>query len=155
MENSERHIVEINGVKMEVDLRNAKVVENYRVGDQVKVLIKEYDKYTPYPGIIVGFDNFKNLPTVIIAYLATGYNEASVRFAYLNKLTTDCEIAPVNSLEIHFDKSRILQKFDAEISKAESSLNEIRNKKSYFLAQFGAYFKDYEMPSAVESEKLF
>ena len=60
MENQEqKRIIEVNGVKMEIDLRNAKVVENYKVGDYVKVLIKEYNSYKSYIGNIIGFDNFE------------------------------------------------------------------------------------------------
>lgn len=37
-----KRIIEINGVKLDVDLSQCKVVENYKVGDAVKVLVKEY-----------------------------------------------------------------------------------------------------------------
>ena len=39
---SEKRIIEINGVKLEVDLSQARVVENYRIGDNVKILQNEY-----------------------------------------------------------------------------------------------------------------
>ena len=37
----EKRIVEIDGVKIEVDLRTAKRVDSYKVGDNVKILEKE------------------------------------------------------------------------------------------------------------------
>ena len=79
-----KRVVEINGVKMEVDLRSATTqeVNTYKVGDQVKVLIKDYSSWKDYPGTIVGFDNFKQRPTIIIAYLER-YN-SDIRFAYFN-----------------------------------------------------------------------
>lgn len=61
---NQKTIVEINGIKLEVDLRTAKRVEEYKVGDMVKVLKKEYgDSYKSYAGMIVGFDAFVALPT--------------------------------------------------------------------------------------------
>jgi len=39
MEN--KKIIEVNGVKLEVDLSSAKVIEEYRVGDVIKVLIAD------------------------------------------------------------------------------------------------------------------
>ena len=39
----EKRIVEIDGVKIEVDLRTAKRIDTFRVGDNVKVLCKEYN----------------------------------------------------------------------------------------------------------------
>ena len=39
MENENKRIIEVNGVKMEIDLRQAKVIDNYKVGDYVKVKV--------------------------------------------------------------------------------------------------------------------
>ena len=79
MENQEqKRIIEVNGVKMEIDLRNAKVVENYKVGDYVKVLIKEYNSYKSYIGNIIVFDNFEKTPTIVIAYLKNEYSSSTI-----------------------------------------------------------------------------
>lgn len=37
-----KKIVEINGIKMEVDMRHAKTIDTYKIGDRVKVLVKQY-----------------------------------------------------------------------------------------------------------------
>lgn len=36
-----KRIIEIDGVKIEVDLRTAKRIDTYRVGDNVKILNKD------------------------------------------------------------------------------------------------------------------
>lgn len=56
------NIVEINGIKMAIDERTATIqkVDTFKVGDPVKVLIKEYSSYNAKFGVIIGFDNFKN-----------------------------------------------------------------------------------------------
>src|SRR5690606_28503543 len=70
----EKTIIEVNGVKLEVDLRTAKRVDELRVGDRVKVLTKDYrGEYEVHAGTIVGFEPFENLPTVIVAYLKRDY----------------------------------------------------------------------------------
>ena len=143
----EKRIVEINGVKLEVDLSTAKVVENYRVGDNVKVLIKKYNNYESNAGVIVGFDEFKNLPTIVIAYLDIGYERAEINFVYLNAQTKDCEICPMLERELPFDKARVLDMFNRNIEKCEQTLTDAKNKKAYFLAEFGTYFKDIAEPS--------
>ena len=145
----EKRIVEINGVKLEVDLSTARVVDNYKVGDNVKVLIKKYDGYESKPGVIVGFDEFKNLPTIVIAYLDTGYDKAEINFVYLNAQTKDCEICPMLEREMPFDKARVLDMFNRNIGKCEQALIDAKNKKAYFLAEFGTYFKDISEPSIV------
>lgn len=32
-----KKIIEVNGIKMEIDLREAKIINNYKVGDSVKL----------------------------------------------------------------------------------------------------------------------
>jgi len=145
----EKRIVEINGVKLEVDLTTARVVESYRVGDNVKVLIKKYgDSFESHPGVIVGFDPFVNRPTIVIAFLETGYNSAEIKFVHLNADTKDCEICPMIEKEFPFDKARVEGMFNRHIGAAEAALAEAKNKKAYFLAEFGSYFKAPEEVAA-------
>ena len=47
-----RRVVEIEGVKVEVDLRTAKKVDTYRVGDAIRVLVKSYSGWDTHPGVI-------------------------------------------------------------------------------------------------------
>jgi len=135
-------IIEINGVKLEVDLRNAKRIDNFKVGDSVKVLRKLYsDNWESSLGVIVGFDEFKNLPTIIIAYLENDYASADIKFAYLNKETQDIEICALHNWDIPYTKQNIINKLDREISKAEELVKEAYAKKECFLKMFGKYFE--------------
>ena len=146
MEN--KRIVEINGVKLEIDLTTARVVDNYRVGDNVKVLVKQYgDSLKSFPGVIIGFDAFEKRPTIVIAYLDIEYSNASVKFVYLNADTKDCEICPMQEHELSFDKSRVVDLLDREITKREQELIEVKNKKGYFLSHFETYFVKEEAHS--------
>lgn len=141
METTETRIIEVNGVKLEVDLRHAKRVDTFRVGDPVKILKKKYNDYSSCVGTIVGFDNFASLPTIVIAYLEVDYYTARVEFAYINSETKDIEICPVNEHDIPYSKSSILDKMNNEINKKEEELRELRQKKEYFLKMFGKYFE--------------
>lgn len=138
----EKTLIEVKGVKLEVDLSSARVIDNYKMGENVKVLVKEYDSYVSYPGVIIGFDNFQVRPTIVIAYLKLGYNEASVKFAYLNTESKDLEICPMIAEDMPFEKVRVLELFDRQIISEEEKVKELKRQKEYFLAQFGKYFKD-------------
>ena len=136
-------IVEIQGVKFEVDMRHAKVITNYKVGDNVKVLIKKYDdQYTSYPGVIVGFDAFKALPTITVAYLEIGYSTYDLNPISLNAKSKEFEICPANSDELPMERERVIDYLDREIQKKEEDLRQSLNKKSYFLRMFGSYCPD-------------
>lgn len=147
----ETRIIEINGIKMEVDLRTAKVIENYRIGDSVKLLVESYgDKFDSHLGIIVGFDDFEKHPTIIVAYLALDYSSAEIKFAYINSGSgTKYEICPVNDWDVPFKKQDVLSKIDAEIAKKEEEIRDLTNKRTYFVRMFGQYFE-----KAVKSDSL-
>jgi hypothetical protein len=137
--------VEINGVKLEVDMRTARKIENYRVGDRVKVLVKDYSTYKPYPGVIVAFDLFDAMPTITIAYLDTSYSGTDIKFAYLNgKEDNATEIAPYND-DIQVDKATVLDKLEGEINKKRAEIEDLESKKAYFNKNFQKYFSDYEL----------
>ena len=113
---SEKRIIEINGIKLEVDMRHAKRVDQFRVGDKVKLMREEGygdpKTHKVHPGVIVGFEPFKELPTIIVAYLEISYSEAALKFEYINAETKGADLVIAEDdylpLERHtFSKSSI------------------------------------------------
>lgn len=146
MTNEGMTVIEINGVKLEVDLRNAKRIDNLRVGDRVKILRKEsgYSEFKVHHGMLIGFDEFKEKPTLVCAYMDTGYN-GGLKFLYYNSDSKDCEvIASRDSDMIGIEKDQVLRSMDRDIEKKEAELSEAKAKKEYFLAHFQAYWKPME-----------
>lgn len=137
----EKRIIEINGVKLEIDLRTAKRVDQFRVGDPVKVLLKTYSGYSSHLGMIVGFDEFKDHPTVIIAYIKSEYSSATIDFVYFNSESKDVEVCPVNEWDVPYSKQDIIDRMDREADKKREEIRQIEEKKSYFLNMFGKYFE--------------
>jgi len=138
----DKRIVEINGLKVEVDLRTAKRVDSFKVGDAVKILIKKYsDNYESHFGMIVGFDEFKALPTIVVAYLAPSSWEQPLNFAYINAKTEGIEICAQDPKDIGIQKSDLMGAFDREMNKKEQELREITRKRKYFEDMFGRYFQ--------------
>lgn len=140
--NENTRIVEIKGVKLEVDLREAKTIEKYKVGDNVKVLIKKYDDYKSHPGVIVGFDNFLTLPTIVIAYLEVGYKEATVEFAYFNEKSKDIEICPMTKEDKVISYRTATQMLDREIESKRKGMQDLEMKKSYFKENYEKFFEE-------------
>lgn len=147
-ENEMKRIVEIGGVKVEVDLRTAKRVDSFKVGDPVKVLIKEYANYSSYFGMIVGFDEFQKLPTMIVAYIKASSYEAAMQIVYLNNETKDVEICPHDFCDLGFEKGDVLEQFERQLTKKEEEIRELNRKRSYFLNRFGKYFEQSESAQA-------
>jgi len=139
----EKQLIEINGIKMEVDMRTAKTtkINTYKIGDQIKILIKEYSSYKSYPGVIVGFDNYEKLPTIVVAYLDIGYNEVNIKMAYINEEIKDnYELVKAEYDIPLFEKDSVIEKLDREITSTEQKLSDLKIKRQYFIDKFNNYF---------------
>lgn len=145
-EQNHKRVVEINGIKMEVDLRTARRVDHFAIGDPVKILITETHSSGPEvkPGVIVGFENFTRLPTIVVAYIKVGYGGGGLEFAFVNEGTKDrYEIVPSdNDSLMAVSRNQVLEHFDREILKRETEIKEFQEKRAIFLARFGAYFPE-------------
>lgn len=149
--NTEKTIIEINGVKMEVDLRHATVIhENLKVGSKVKLLEKnDYGSPTVHTGVIVGFEPFQSFPTIIVAYIKTGYSSDGLLFAYVNSseaATKKWEMVPSYDDELPIRKADVLAHFDRESNKKRAELDDIESKRDYFLRYFNVYFEANTTP---------
>ena len=138
MENEVR-TVEINGIKLDVDLRTAKKIDVYKVGDNVKVLKKEYDAWKVYSGVIVDFVAFKNKPAVVIAILKYDYNSVDVQYETITEDTKDIEFAPSVAQEMKISKQRVIDHFDSRIESKKAELSDLEAKREYFINNFGRF----------------
>lgn len=138
-------IIEVNGVKLEVDLRTAKRIDQMAIGSRVKCLVKGYGSdFATYPGVIVGFDPFPSKPTINVAYLDTSYG-GGLKFKAFNSETKDFEVvADLDNNALEIDKADVLRKMDREIDTKALELQNLQGQRAYFLAHFGRYFTDLQ-----------
>lgn len=135
----EKRIIEINGVKLEVDLRSARRIDEFKVGDSVKVLDRRNDKNEMRSGVITDFANFKELPTIMVAVYKGGsyWEKPSVEFIPFNADTEGIEIVGVSAEETIVSRDTVVQKFDDEIAKKRDELNDLIIKRDTFVKYFG------------------
>ena len=154
--------IEVAGHVYEVDMSTARKVEAYRVGDAIKILIKEKygSSYNAFPGAIVGIDAFKKLPTIIVAYIKSGMGtpDGSVHFAYLNdKNEDDIEICPMVEDDLMPSKDVVLEYFNKALGDLEDKRREIEMKRDYFVnhfgTAFGAFVKAAEISEILDGKK--
>lgn len=145
---SEKTIIEVNGVKLEVDMRYARRIDEIRVGDRVKVLIKGYgDDFTVSPGIVVGFEPFSKLPTIVVAYVAQDWSKAEVKFLHFNSKST-AEVVHAADEDFHVDRDAIIARFDRDIAAKQREIDTIEEQKRYFQTNFRAYWQRIETEAA-------
>ena len=143
MENEFIREIEINGIKVEVDLRTCKRIDTFKIGDNVKVLKKQYgEEYKVYSGVIVDFVNFKERPALVVAYFENSYSGVNIKFETITKDSKDIEIAPCLPHEMKLNKDRVVDKFDIEIAAKERVADELRQKKQYFIDNFEKFFEE-------------
>lgn len=139
---NEKRIIEINGVKLEVDLSTARKVDEFKVGDNVKVLKKSYNSYKVCPDVIIEFVNFKSLPTIVIAILENEYSP-QIEFVYYNAELEGVEVVLTCEHELILEKNSVLQKMEREIEKKQAEIADIVAKKQYFLKHFDKHFSTF------------
>lgn len=149
----ERTIIEVNGVKLEVDMRYARRIEEIRIGDRVKVLTKP-----PYggdfkvsPGIVIGFEPFKNLPTIVVAYVEQDWLKAEIKFLHYNAAAKEVEIVHAADEDFHVDRDALLARFDKQIADKRREIETIEEQRRYFETNFRAYWQRIEL--ATEDSK--
>jgi hypothetical protein len=150
---TEKTIVTINGIRMEVDLRHATIVhENLQIGSKVKILEKAaYGGPKVYPGVIVGFDAFPSLPTITVAYVTGNYSQSDIAFAAINEKSGDkWELVPSQDDDLPIKRETLLGAFEREILKHQREIEAIEQKRVYFNRMFGAYFADITPHVAAE-----
>ena len=139
----ETQIFEINGTKVEVDLRTATRIDTFTIGTKVKLLKKsDYSEPEVYSGVIVGFEPFESLPTLIVCYLENGYLSTDLKFAHINSNSAD-KYEMVQSIDdtMPVDRADVLDKLSAEVEKKRAEIEEIEKKRDYFLRHFDQWFE--------------
>lgn len=147
---SEKQVIEINGVKLEVDMRYARRIEEMRIGDNVKVLRKQGygEQYVVHPGIIVGFEPFKKLPTIVVAYVDHDWSKAEVKFMHFNAEVKDAEIVHAADEDFHVDRDALIARFDKQIETKRREIETIEEQKRYFETNFRAFWERVQQEPA-------
>ena len=135
----EKRIIEVNGVKLEVDMRYATRIDTFKIGSFVKVLRVSSYENSVYPGVVVGYEPFQNHPTIIVAYLTRGYGDKEIQFLSYNEGTEGYEIVLADPNDLSFECSSVLEMFDNKINKLEMEIQELKVRKEFFIRQFGHY----------------
>lgn len=130
--------IEVNGVTLEVDMRYAKRIDQFKVGDTVKVLDNRDDRNEVKTGVITDFANFKDLPTIMVAVYKAGdyWSKPTIEFIPYNADTNGIEIVGVSAEEVIVSRETIVQKFDDEIAKKRDELNDLIVKRDTFVKYF-------------------
>jgi hypothetical protein len=139
---SEKRIIEINGIKMEVDLRSAKRIDTFKVGDPVKVLDMNYQNGSIKAGVIVGFAEFSQKAAIEIMVLDESYSGIDFKFITVSSETdSKYEIVHYNNYEKIFTKSNVIDNFNREIEKKKIEIEELERKREYYIKDFEKAFE--------------
>jgi len=145
MSEENKRIVEINGVKLEVDLRTAKVVETFKIGDPVRVYHPkgDYRAAEIRAGVIVGFCEFDKTPAIEIMELVYDtYSKITFKTIVIGQdINNDLQIATYDKYEGLISQADVVTRFDRMIEEKELELSELKLKKKYFIDDFAKAFE--------------
>jgi len=139
---TEMTIIEVNGVKIEVDLRTARRIETIKVGSPVKLLSKGgySSSQTVYPGVVIGFEPFKDLPTIIVAYVEADWSTAKIKIAHINSKQEAFDLIAAVDKDFSVDKISILSQFNRQIDQKRKEIEAIEEQKRYFETNFATFW---------------
>ena len=144
-----KKIIEVNGVKMELDARTATIqsIDTFKVGDACMVLVPDrYDskKKMAVPAVITAFANFKANPTIVVSYLLEGYSDVEMKTAYLNKDSSDVELVRIENNSNAFEVNKIRTKFLKTIDEKKKALFAAEDALANFDKNFGMLMAEME-----------
>lgn len=129
--------IEVNKMSFEVQTQ-AVVRSTIKIGDKLRILKKSsYSDPVVCDGIVIGFEPFKTLPSIVIAYIEDKYTDADLKFLVWNDSTKDVEITaaipgPFDKNLQHYEK-----KIEAKIAKLEQEQIDLRTKLDFMRSKFG------------------
>jgi hypothetical protein len=142
MSEENKRIVEIDGVKLEVDLRTAKVIDHYKIGDPVRVMTGETYGNPIKAGVIVGFCEFEKNPAIEILVLDPDYSGVAFKtVTIVSGKENKVQIAPYDRYEGLVSKADVVTRFDREIQQKELELADLKLQKQYFIDDFAKAFE--------------
>lgn len=146
---TEKTIIEVNGVKLEVDMRHARRIEELRIGSPVKLLAKGgYGGQKVHPGIVIGFEPFKDLPTILVAYLEEDWQAASVKVVSINSKQENFDMIAAVDPDFAVDRANITKRFDRQIEAKKREIEVIEEQKRYFETNFKAFWSSVAKEAA-------
>ena len=138
--------IEIRGQKLELDTRVAVRADVIKVGSRVKLLKKEYSSHKVLHGIIIGFEPFKELPTIIVAAVDLGYSDATVSFVYINEKTEDYQmVVALDDDRAALDKEEFCRIIERKITAKQAEIKELEDRKAFFLDKFQTYWTQVDL----------
>lgn len=133
----------IQGTHFEISRAPNQPTEKFvRIGDRVKVMKKQYDGWKTFPGIIVSFDDFKDMPTFNIVYVEASYSSCNLHSVAFNEESKDIKVSFLadDSKEIDIDRTGMIKYFERAIEAKKNELSDLMYKMSYFEKNFGKFF---------------
>lgn len=137
---SGKRVIEIDGVKIEVDMRTAKRIDTFKVGDAVKVLDKTSSEYKVKPGIITDFANFKEKPTICVAVYnepTWSYGKPSIEIIHIYEgMENKYEIVYTSEEDLRLTKDGVIESFERKIQEKKNEVADLENQMNYFKKHF-------------------
>jgi hypothetical protein len=108
-----------------------------------------------FHGVVIGFEPFKESPVVIIAYIEGSYSSApAIKFLYFNSKSQEQIIISDENDKESLDASNITSQIDREVAKKRQEIQDLEDRKTYFLRNFQSYWNPLVMSTPDDETKV-
>ncbi|MFT8491517.1 hypothetical protein [Liquorilactobacillus satsumensis] len=134
--------IDLNGKKFVIEEQKVTKVNEFKIGDTVRILDKHYDPATINSGVIIEFLDFQDLPTIRVAVFTDSWGNTSLEYKNINDKSDNLEILPASPDELKIDMDIINGSLDSDIAKKQREVEELKHKKMFFNKFFGNGLKE-------------
>jgi ribosomal protein L19 len=112
--------LEIKGKKFKIN-QSIEISDTYEVGDNVRLLVKEYSEMKAYSGLIVAIDDFTDNPAVTVCYITDSCNP-EIKFKTLTPNDKDTQVAKSGNFDESLSINTIISSFENKITSKKGEL---------------------------------
>lgn len=134
--------IELNEAMVKIGLKKEEAINNYKVGNYVKLLIKDIFDFESYPGRIVGIYYSNDEPIIVVAYLKQPFDRFNISYIEICPSSEDTKIEPLNDWDFPIERLSMLKRFKIEILSKEQEVTEMKSNVKRFEQIFDEYFED-------------
>jgi len=115
--------LQINGKTFKIN-QSVEIAEEYKLGDTVRILVKDYSEFVAYSGIIVAIDDFAKSPSVTVCYFTNGYNP-EVKFKTISGNEKDSEISKGGDFDDSLSFDTVISIFENKVLTKKGELESL------------------------------
>jgi hypothetical protein len=89
---------------------------------------------------VIGFEPFKDLPTIVVAYVEEDWLKYEIKVVAINSKQENFDLIAAVDPDFSIDREVIIKRFDRQVAAKRREIEAIEEQRRYFETNFKAYW---------------